>query len=97
MGIVHRREWHFAPAGIEVTDRIFDPHAREHIAILNLSPDFILEGNVLQNERTRIVIRGTEKIEIVPERISRKYNEFIEIKKIRIRFSDTLKTHIEIL
>ena len=97
MDIVHRREWHFAPAGIEVTDRIFDPHAREHIAILNLSPDFILEGNVLYNVRTRIEVQGAKRIEIVPEHISRKYNEFIEIKKVRIRFSETLKTHIEIL
>lgn len=97
MGIGHRREWLFTDDGIEITDWVSDRHGKEHVAILNLSPDFEVNGNLLCNGKIRIEIQNAEKIELVTACVSKRYNDFIEIKKARILFPDTLKTHIDIL
>lgn len=97
MEIVHRREWCFSDTGFEITDSVTDRHKKEHVAILNLSSDFEVTGSVISNGKIRIEIQDAEKIELVAERVSRKYNNFIEIKKARILFFDNLKTRVEIL
>ena len=96
IGAVHRRQWFFGEERIEIADTVTSANPSiECFAVFNLSEEFRPLENGFCCGDMRIVFENAGKTEQLTERISRGYNEFIEIKQLKVHFSGTLKTTIE--
>lgn len=96
IGAIHRRQWFFGEDRIEITDTVDSrTEPTECFAVFNLCGEFYPQENGFYSQDIRISFENAGKTEWLAEKICREYNEFIEIKKLKVHFRGTLKTLIE--
>ncbi len=94
--LLHKRDCSIVLDSLVITDSIVSPtnassyiHLAPNVKILEFSKDYI------RTNLATISIKGAKSVAVFDEQISERYNEFLEIKVVKIDFTQSLSCQIK--
>lgn len=98
LGVIHQRSFEFKEGRIQITDGLSNPN-KTAVFYLHLHPSRKitqhLEAGFIVDESIHINFENAEDIQVESYQYADTYNEYIEAKRILVKFVGVLETRIE--